>query len=123
RRRPSRARRRAQHRAPIALMHFSLAIRFEREYQLPFSFSPFHTMQRGEGLDAAVSRSTGRRWGGVVSSGGGRSRVNAWVGGVGRLFSSLWSALRGGSSGARRGSGGSRGGGLRASGSMGGAGW
>src|SRR5213594_2045321 len=93
-------------------MNFSLAICFEREYQLPFSFSPFHTMQRGEGLDAAVLRSTGRRWGGVVSSGGGRSRVSAWVGGVGRLFPSLWSALRGGSSGARHGSGSKRGRGM-----------
>ena len=74
---------RSTHRAPIALMNFSLAIGFEREYQLPFSFSPFQTMRWGEGLDAAVSRSTGRRWGGVVSSGGGRSRVSARVGELG----------------------------------------
>src|SRR5207244_6664441 len=57
--------------------------RFRAGVSAPFLVLSFPNDAMGEGLDAAVSRSTGRRWGGVVSSGGGRSRVSARVGELG----------------------------------------
>src|SRR5207247_8541068 len=113
----------AERRAPIALMNFSLAICDEREYQLHLLRSLlFKRCDEVKGW-TRPSRAAGGG-GGVVWCLGGRPQPCERAGrGVGRRVPSLGSALRGGSSEARRGSGSKRGRGCRTqSGSRGGAG-